>query len=67
VDADWRQLADEIVARPDPWLCPGTYIAVVEHDPFLDLGLESVRYSRTSAVVIGTLGGDLPQGVEDAS
>jgi hypothetical protein len=39
--------------KPEDYLRPGTFLAVLAADPFLEPGLEGLREARSEAVVYG--------------
>ena len=46
-------MIDRIIGMPEAFLVPGSYIAVLESDPFLESGLDKAGERRSEAAVIG--------------
>lgn len=52
-DADLPRRMRRLREKPEDYLRPGTFLAVLAADPFLEPGLEGLREARSEAVVYG--------------
>jgi hypothetical protein len=52
---DWLTLSKTLTARPEQFLRPGTYLAVLEGAPFLEQGLRGAQRRPGQSVVFGIL------------
>ncbi len=52
---DWLTLSQTLAARPEEFLRPGTYVALLDGAPFLEMGLRSAQLRPGHSVVFGIL------------
>lgn len=52
---DWLELVDELSARPQEYLRPGCYIALLDSAPFIPQGLDAATPRRCRSVVFGIM------------
>jgi hypothetical protein len=52
---DWLKLVDTLSAKPEEYLRPGCYIAVLDSAPFLQPGISSATHRASRSVVFGVM------------
>ena len=52
---DWLKAIERLKAKPEQYLRPGCYIAILETSPFIEKGLQKVNEERYNSIVYGIL------------
>jgi hypothetical protein len=52
---DWLRMVDALSAKPEDYLLPGSYLAVMDSAPFFQQGLRSAVHRRSRSVVLGIM------------
>lgn len=52
---DWHKQRGALAEDPAEWMWPGTYVAVLDESPFMELGLDGRAKKRLEAVVLGLM------------